>query len=126
MKKLILVLLPLAFMLLVTPAWAGYPADSGNNLLEKCQNYDSNWNSYDGGFCMGFLFGAVNQAQSRFNPAEGRKMGPPLICMPSEVSFEQMRRIVVRWLNEHPEALHKSGTYLVIDALQETYPCKAR
>ena len=124
MKKLIFGSLALTCALfMATPALAGNPPDSGNNLLEKCQGYESNWHTYDGGFCMGFLFGVVNQAQNRFNPAAGRKMGPPLICLPSGVTFEQMRKIVVRWLNDRPEVLNKAGTYLVIQALQETYPC---
>ena len=130
MKKLI-VLLALTFALVLTaspfiaiPARAGSaPVDSGNTILERCQGYDNNWNTYDGGFCMGFLFGTVNQAVNRNNPAAGRKMGPPLICLPDGVTFEQMRKIVVRWLNNHRESLNKAGTYLVIQALQETYPC---
>jgi len=132
MKRLIFAVLTLACALFVAvPARAA--RWTGNDLLEKCQvalNADEAGHGTKNaqetmavGWCNGFIMGATEQAMMQFNPATGQKNGPPIFCVPSSFNYGQELRLVVRWLNDHPESLHKSATYLVVQALQESYPC---
>ena len=54
--------------------------------------------------------------------ADGSKLG--LFCFPQTGSYEQAIRIVVKFLTDHPESLHKADYSLVIDALFDAYPCQ--
>ena len=46
-------------------------------------------------------------------------------CSPREgISNGQMRAIVTKYLNDHPEELHRSGGFLVMQAVVKAFPCK--
>ncbi len=47
------------------------------------------------------------------------------ICIPDEASLGELSLVVSKYLNQHPETLHNSPQYLVIDALHTAFPCKA-
>jgi Rap1a immunity proteins len=46
-----------------------------------------------------------------------------LPCLPDGTGSEQAIRIVVKYLNSHPEKLHKDAHILVVEALREAFPC---
>lgn len=46
-----------------------------------------------------------------------------MTCIPKEVNMEQMVRILVKWLRDHPERLHEAYTILTTDAFQDGFPC---
>ena len=121
MKWLAYVIPTLTCLLFVAIPGRAANLDSGNTLAERCSQGLTN--DYNGGFCVGFIAGTVVQAQNRFNPATGTKMGPSLICMPKDVTYEQMRKILMRYLDNHPEELNKSGVWLLLKSLQDAYPC---
>jgi hypothetical protein len=49
----------------------------------------------------------------------------PVACIPSEGrSKDQMRRIIVKHLEDNPKDLHLPARVLVLAALADNYPCK--
>jgi hypothetical protein len=44
-------------------------------------------------------------------------------CLPPEVTQSYVRVIVRNWLDENPEKLDFTASYLVRSALKEAYPC---
>ena len=46
------------------------------------------------------------------------------VCLPDTFSMDQMRRVVLRWLENHPEKLNLYTTQAVRIALAEAFPCK--
>jgi hypothetical protein len=48
-----------------------------------------------------------------------------LPCLPIEgVTAGQAIRIVTKYLNAHPERLHRDAHILVVEALREAFPCR--
>ena len=45
-------------------------------------------------------------------------------CTPRGVTWEQMRLVVLKWLQNHPESLHKPSGHLILTALASAFPCK--
>ena len=45
-------------------------------------------------------------------------------CIPEEATNFELARVVVKYLNDHPNQLHKSYRLLVMLALEDAYPCK--
>jgi hypothetical protein len=51
--------------------------------------------------------------------------GATMICAPaSGISNDQLVRVVVKYLREHPENLHRSGRMEALIALSKAFPCK--
>lgn len=49
---------------------------------------------------------------------------PPAFCSPFDgIGGEQGARIVVKWLNDHPEKLHLDNGLVVMMAMQDAFPC---
>lgn len=47
-------------------------------------------------------------------------------CIPEEAPIAQLARVIVKWLRDHPEKLHEPKSMLVMEALQEDFPCSAQ
>lgn len=47
------------------------------------------------------------------------------ICIPDEASLAQLARVVVKWVRDHPEALHLHHFFLTIEAFKDAFPCQA-
>ena len=50
----------------------------------------------------------------------------PAACIPDALTVGEVRNIVVRYMEEHPEELHYASIALVNNALEEAFPCKAQ
>ncbi len=46
------------------------------------------------------------------------------ICVPEEVTYEQVWRVVKKFLDDNPTLLHKHRGTLIKSALVEAWPCK--
>jgi hypothetical protein len=47
------------------------------------------------------------------------------VCIPEKVPLLQLARVVVKWLQSHPERLHENLiATLVNDAINDAFPCK--
>jgi hypothetical protein len=99
----------------VVPCESGQHADmqSGNYLISACtitlsSNAQSMGQAFDDGYCVGLITGA-----SFMTPQ----------CFSGGVTVNQEIRVVMKYLQDHPELLNQSGAGLVAKALTEAFPC---
>lgn len=97
--------------------------DRGDKLLWACKADPSKGveEALGKAHCIGYVTGMVDSAQLIFSVTPESR----LFCPPSSgMSGDQQVRIVVKWLENHPEELHKGGRVSVVLALKEAFPCK--
>jgi len=110
---------------------AGDPSPlPGNTLLDACRmaiRLDENGGAggpedapFSAGLCYGFLLGMgeMNAAYTALHPR-----AQPFLCPPREFNEQQGARIILRYLDTHPEQLHLPGGALVLDAFRAAFPC---
>jgi hypothetical protein len=77
------------------------------------------------GYCYGRIEGVINTALlwHKSNVDSGHSAnGEP--CIPTGVvSTSEATKVVLKYLDDHPEQLHVLGTALILNALKEAYPC---
>ena len=95
-------------------------SNTGSVLLEECalaiETDTADWDTleaYKAGLCNGIVSGVLST--SVFLSA---------VCTPPEVTVRQAGRVVLTYLNDHPEELHESDATLALRALQEAFPCQ--
>jgi hypothetical protein len=83
---------------------------TGSWLLETCRGDQG-----DAGraFCMGYTMGLADLM-----------VGQGRICMPANLSSEQLRQAVESHLQAHPDKLNQHPVLLVIEALDSSFPCR--
>jgi hypothetical protein len=101
-------LLALAVIVAPLSADAGY-YQTGNDLLEACRN-----SIY--GMCLGYAAGIADAAA--FTPASN-------VCIPDAVILNQVRDVIVDYLNAHPEIRHEPAYFLATKALSMAWPCRS-
>ena len=96
---------------------------TGNNLLRRCDGPYTNETqklAYSG-FCAGYLQGL----QQMHHVVIGFHKSKPLYCEPTATgNYEQLERVVIKWLKNNPEQLHRDARMLVTRALMEAFPCR--
>jgi Rap1a immunity proteins len=104
-------------------AHATYNYD-GNEILEVCsvikiQDMEQH-EAMDLFYCMGFIEGVLSSQEIAIELDN-----PSTVCkLPEEgITTGQIVRIVVKYLEEHPEKLHLNSSLLVLDALRQAFPC---
>lgn len=114
MRKYLLAML----LLCTTFAWA-YPK------LADCQitkNYaEDNWaKAASWSVCVSFLQGMV------VTDVAHRELGarPFMGCSPEKASGEQLRLVLMKYVDEHPEQLHYQFWLLAAHAFREAWTCK--
>ena len=92
------------------------PSYSGNDLLRDC-TIDNVKASQS--FCAGFIAGTWSGAA-----IEGAEYHPnkPNFVIPNEADLRQLKDVVVKFLNGHPEQRHLAAGVLVLLALKEAFP----
>ena len=129
MKKNFIATIMLLF--LVTIAIPCYSADDdGNALLDNCKtvlNMGGRTHTVKGkdaphkiGYCRGLLRGLILSMQ--YYRVSSRK--DALYCTPDDITSEQAVRVVVKYLEEHPEELHETDAILATKAFMQAFPCK--
>jgi hypothetical protein len=131
MKKLLLVLIALT-----ASACASTPYKDGNDLLQQCKvavrfidepKNETTEAVGEGYYCIGLVRGVLDTVDvwQFADKALKNKVSPGRPCLPEEsLKNIQAVRIVVKWLNEHPEQLHNGASLLVLVALRDAFPCK--
>lgn len=121
MKKLIFLML----FLISTPS----QALDGNGFLMICKSSDST----EFNTCQGYIGGildnsyAAREAFIKIMPlAEQKKTIPreSRNCMPESIEINQARLIIIKWLEAHPENLHKRVIDDAHKALRDAFPCQ--
>jgi hypothetical protein len=94
------------------------PHQDGNDLLPRCQQAveaidKTTWKnaneSFNAGFCLGLVQG-VSYASAD-------------VCTGEGVTFSQMERVVVKFLQDNPKKLNLNQSTLVQTALSKAFPC---
>lgn len=102
MKKLILIL-----AMLGSSAHAQFI--TGNELYTRMQDTGS---QHHRSFTMGYITG-VHDAYDGF-----------LFCLNGNVTIGQIRDVTYAWLAANPQFRDKPGSFSVVNALREIWPCK--
>ncbi len=115
MKTLFLLTLVLAG----TAVWAQTPYDlsDGRDLQALCQasTKDASLNALAHTFCLGYIRGVAEQAGF---------IKSPQACVPRGVSDEDMKKLVGRFLQDHPKYLREKATTVICAAMQAAFRCK--
>ena len=90
---------------------------SGNELLGYCKSEEE---GAGGVACISYLMGVVDTHDNISSEGVMDKY----FCSPEGVNGGQLSKIVVKYMEENPEQIHYSGTYLTLSALIEAYPCE--
>ncbi|HUK99552.1 MAG TPA: Rap1a/Tai family immunity protein [Nitrospirota bacterium] len=118
MKKLLVV----SIMLILPSISFGY---TGNELLRDCglaiRGFNGekliNADHEKAGVCLGYVEAIVDE--QRLVPTSLQ-----FFCIPSNITYEQDIRIIVKYLNDHPEQLKWDANALIKHALDQAFPCK--
>jgi len=111
--------------------------DSGNRFLEICSIIDkpmAEWKVLDfesasgcTGYMMGFHDGikAATATIQHFNPNINLKgsLEDLEICVPDEVDHNQLIRLALKYIREHPEDAHLPTPVLITMAELKAFPC---
>jgi Rap1a immunity proteins len=81
---------------------------SGNTLVRYCHEGDARQ------FTLGFVAGVHDTVSAS---PKGR------ICLPDGVRLQQLADVVCKYLTDHPESRHHTGSSLALIALQSSFPC---
>jgi hypothetical protein len=103
--------------------------DSGADVLMKCGNSKepttlSSLNTYT--FCLGYLHGwhDAEMVHGMVSQEMRRDMVP--ICFPDGISLEELKRVVLKYIDDHPTVLHSDAYVVVRSALLDAYPCQEK
>ena len=118
-------LLPLLLLLFVTPCFASKPPLllTGTDLLTACDGpYVNEFAELVSTMlCVGYIQG-IQQFQ---HVITGMRKVDPLFCEPNKTgTYDQMRRVLVKWLQDNPEHLHRDARLVVTLAFRQAFPCK--
>ena len=116
MRAILLGLLAVALLTKAVNAQEG-PA-SANSILPGCQRFSQEGEVRDL-FAQGFCVGIVRTLLFT------RHVLPPgfKFCPPENVTTAQMVRVVVAYIEGHPQRMHEDFRYLAIEAFHEAWPC---
>jgi len=93
-------------MLLSASVNAAAAYETGESLLASCKapNLSEHW------YCLGYVVSATDTHTL-------------LTCPPVGVTKGDLKRVVVKYLEENPGKLHESASISVLNALLEAFPC---
>ncbi len=99
---------------------------SVRGLAEACRNVilAQNGRAYDErsyGLCYGYMRGVKNSYDIQYKiTKKGR------ICFPSNVTWLQIIKVYLKWVDRHPEKLHKIAWDGVVKSMKTSFPCVTR
>jgi len=87
--------------------------DRGNDFMRTCAETPDR--SVQGAACVAYIMGVW----------DGFFFGKPgqAYCISDDATPLQLKRIVVKYISDHPEKAHKPSLELVIFAINEAFPC---
>jgi|SRR5215831_18033 len=103
--------------------------EDGNTLLSKClvaiqledpvrRRHATPQEAYDNGYCQGVIAGIIDRSDYLAIAPAYR-----YCLLPGGLFPSQAIRVVHRYLQAHPERLHRHHNDLVIEALHDAFPC---
>ena len=82
----------------------------GNTLLDLCRRDDN--------LCIAYVVGATD---GQLSAVVGTGRTRPY-CIPMDSTSGQVKDVVVKFLNDHPEERHLLGSVLIAEALSQAWP----
>jgi hypothetical protein len=89
---------------------------SGSDLLQKCES-DS---VAESNTCDGYILGILDFQEALVGWS---RLDEPIFCTPDSALSGQPIKVVIKYLNEHPEKLHLAASGAVTNALGIAFPC---
>lgn len=89
----------------------------GNEQFERVNRADQH--TTESLFCGGWVRGASQAVRLQVVSANTRE-----VCMPPAITVGQQTKILLRYIQKHPQEKDLSATELFTKALKETYPCR--
>ena len=102
-------------LLFLQASAASAQVGSGNDLLQACNANLAGIPEGNNFYCLGVVT-TVLQLQSKLDEQDK-------FCPPSQISVQQAVRVIVKFLNSNPEALHLKASTLTVSALKQAWPC---
>lgn len=103
--------------MLALAAACAAPAAHALTDREHLEKWCSRGSSVAAGRCIGYLLAAEDALAS--DSIEGVRA-----CLPRSITLQEQHRIVIDWLQAHPEAQTATALGLVARAYAERYPCR--
>ena len=120
MRGLIVLVSMLAALVTTNAAAADKTDHSANYFLPSCRDFvNGNYvrNPLLQGECIGVIEALATFANNL--PFETSRS-----CPPEDATIGQLTRVIVRWIDEHPQRWHEDFLALALFALHEAWPCK--
>lgn len=102
----------------------GNPKTAGD-LLQDCRALDQPA-SYQKGVCVSFIdatWQSTNLLNYYKHLCAGGKSPDKVLCVPNDVSFDEVVRAAVRYIEQHPERHRQLAYGEVLDAIHAAWPC---
>lgn len=117
----------IALLVSLSATFTAQAADSysftGNDLLKVCDGpySDKAQEIGNSNLCLGYIQG-IQQFQHVITDL--RKVAP-LFCEPYQTgNYDQLRRVLVKWLKNNPEQLHRDARVVATAAYMRAFPCQ--
>ncbi len=126
------IVLTVAITLLGMPGGAmaqdSWGLETGNDYLRLCStalDADASGRA-DGLVCRGYMRGFLSglDATQDFYVTAGKQLR--VLCLPATVNVDQLMRISLKYLNDHPASLRGSLVQLILVSWVERFPCPKR
>ncbi len=119
-------------IILCSSSLSAQSMESANELLGSCESFLRAYRPAGEGFqlqaptaamyeCWGYI-NAVQQLSALID--EGRTTPITGACVPPEGTAVQIVRVVVAYLQKHPERLHERAGAVTLDAMRHAFPCR--
>ena len=92
----------------------------GDDLHRVCSSKERA-HIFKPGVCSGYLMASIDLAEGLHAQ---KILATPLFCMPAEITMPQVEEMVTSYIETHPARKEATGSMLVLEALQEKYPCR--
>ena len=124
MRRLLMITAAVIVVLGAEPTPAAAQRSTGNDLIQECRkavrhsegNQVVEQDAIDAGYCLGLVHGYRDMRHYYLQD---------LFCPPNSVNDEQMARVVVKYLEEHPAELDERHSAVLVKALQAAWPCQS-
>ena len=137
MKSLLLALLITVLLLVAAPNGGAQGFSTGSDFLERCQlavgpvpdNLEQQAGYLEVSAWCGGLIEGVLSTEAFYTGLKGVDLPPELApsCNffepPDTATYNQIYRVVIKYLEENPEEMHGPAGLLTIEALIEAFPC---
>lgn len=133
--RILAILASLILLASTRPSTAENVTD-GTHLLAGCQlalagldrpsDHATTADALRAGVCIGFLDGVAGAHRwDTLRSAEAGRLLTRAFCVPDRVGAPEEARVLLAYLNAHPERLSEGGVGLAYAAFAEAWPCPA-